>query len=137
MLKIIEYLRHDVAMLKLVDRLGWGPSGNFLWEFESLWPHQNSLFLLHKPRIFLHGVYVKLCSYCDQIGLKKDSKTESTRESNLEWEFLPNRVASRIAIYRSDVYLEKEDQWEDYISWVIEKLEKLHDVFRKRLSDLA
>jgi hypothetical protein len=67
---------------------------------------------------------------------KEKEQIEKEFGEKLEWEFLPNRVASRIAIYRSDVYLEKEDQWKDYISWVIGKLEKLHDVFRKRLSNL-
>ena len=74
-------------------------------------------------------------SIIEELSKEKD-QIEKEFGEKLDWEFLPNRVASRIAIYRSDVYLEKEDQWQDYISWVIEKLEKFHDVFRKRLSNL-
>ena len=85
-----------------------------------------------RAEVYIH----KDKSIIEELSKEKE-QIEKEFGEKLEWEFLPNRVASRIAIYRSDVYLEKEDQWEDYISWVIEKLEKLHDVFRKRLSDLA
>lgn len=54
----------------------------------------------------------------------------------LEWQLLPDRAASRIKITKSNCDLENEDNWEEYVNWLIGKLEKLYYVFNKRLADL-
>jgi len=84
-----------------------------------------------RTEVYMH----KDKSIIEELSKEKE-QIEKEFGEKLEWEFLPNRVASRIAIYKSDAHLEKEDQWKDYISWVIEKLEKFHDVFKNRLNNL-
>jgi len=54
----------------------------------------------------------------------------------LEWQLLPDRAASRIKIIKTNCDLENEDNWEEYVNWLIGKLEKLYYVFNKRLADL-
>ena len=54
----------------------------------------------------------------------------------LEWQLLPDRAASRIKITKSNCDLENEDNWEEYVNWLIGKLEKFYYVFNKRLADL-
>ncbi len=53
-----------------------------------------------------------------------------------DWEYLPEKVASRIAIYRPDSVLDEENDWHIMIDWIIEKAEKIHSVFSKRIQKL-
>ena len=67
--------------------------------------------------------------------MKNKDQIETEFGEKLEWEPLPKKIASRIALYRSgDLY--KQDQWDEYSNWIIEKLLRFHEVFSKRLSNL-
>ena len=83
-------------------------------------------------------------SYDDIINNKEIFKEfEKNKEiiekefgEELEWQLLPDRAASRLKITKSNCDLENEDNWEEYVNWLIGKLEKLYYVFNKRLADL-
>ena len=67
---------------------------------------------------------------------KNKESIEKEFGEELEWQLLPDRAASRIKITKSNCDLENEDNWEEYVNWLIGKLEKLYYVFNKRLADL-
>ena len=54
----------------------------------------------------------------------------------LSWQLLPEKAASRIALYRSNSDIENNDDWKEMLSWLVEKLEKLRSVFSPRLKNL-
>ena len=67
--------------------------------------------------------------------MKNKDQIEKEFGEKLEWEPLPKKIASRIALYRSgDLY--KQEEWDEYSNWIIEKLLRFHEVFSKRLSNL-
>ena len=81
----------------------------------------------------------------DLEGLKgmefDDAKTlqktiEKEIGEKLSWQPLPNRSASRVEIDRLDSKLENEKDWQTYIDWCTEKLEKFYHVFGSRLKNL-
>ena len=61
-------------------------------------------------------------------------KIESEFGEALDWRPMPNNSSSRIGIHKTNFDLENEEQWNDYVSWLIVKLEKLYEVFSKRLT---
>lgn len=67
---------------------------------------------------------------------KNKESIEKEFGEELEWQLLPDRAASRIKITKTNCDLENEDNWEEYVNWLIGKLEKLYYVFNKRLADL-
>jgi hypothetical protein len=67
---------------------------------------------------------------------KNKENIEKEFGEKLEWQLLPDRAASRIKITKLNCDLENEDNWQEYINWLIGKLEKLYYVFNKRLADL-
>ena len=67
---------------------------------------------------------------------KNKESIEKEFGEELEWQLLPDRAASRIKIIKTNCDLENEDNWEEYVNWLIGKLEKLYYVFNKRLTDL-
>jgi hypothetical protein len=70
----------------------------------------------------------------EQFTKNKD-EIEKEFGEKLDWQPLPDKVASRIAIYRSaDLY--NAEQWNEYSNWIIEKLLRFHEVFSKRLNNL-
>ena len=54
----------------------------------------------------------------------------------LSWQLLPEKAASRIALFRSNSDIENTDDWKDMLRWLVEKLEKLRSVFSPRLKNL-
>ena len=67
--------------------------------------------------------------------IKDKDAIESEFGEKLDWQPLRDKVASRIALYRSgDLY--KKEEWDEYSNWIIEKLLKFHEVFGKRLNNL-
>lgn len=54
----------------------------------------------------------------------------------LSWEYLPERDASRVAIYKENFDANDESSLNQTIQWHIEMLEKLHSVFSKRIKNL-
>ena len=54
----------------------------------------------------------------------------------LSWQLLPEKAASRIALYRANSDIENNDDWKEMLRWLVEKLEKLRSVFSPRLKNL-
>ncbi len=48
----------------------------------------------------------------------------------LEWQALPDAHACRIASYRSDCPLDDEARWNEYTTWLVERLLRMDAVFR-------
>ena len=71
----------------------------------------------------------------DALEKEKDL-IEKEMGEKLSWQPLPNRSASRIQIDRLDSILENEKDWQKYIDWSIEKLEKFYHIFGSRLKNL-
>jgi len=70
-------------------------------------------------------------------ALEKDKENiEKEIGEKLSWQPLPNRSASRVEIDRLDSKLENEKDWQTYIDWCTEKLEKFYHVFGSRLKNL-
>ena len=64
---------------------------------------------------------------------KDKDEIENEFGENLDWQFLPNKIASRIALTRENAFLKQKENWDQYIDWAITKLDKLYQVFHKRL----
>ena len=70
-------------------------------------------------------------------ALENDKEAiEKELGEKLSWQLLPEKAASRIALYRSNSDIEKNDDWKEMLSWLVEKLEKLRSVFSPRLKNL-
>ena len=54
----------------------------------------------------------------------------------LEWDELPEKKGSRIAIYLTEVELKKQDDWPRQFEWLAGKLERLERALRKRVRAL-
>jgi hypothetical protein len=71
-----------------------------------------------------------------EILEKEKDKIEKEFGEKFLWEPLPHRVASRIKIVKENSFFDKEEKWDEYVEWLIEKLEKIYFVFNKRLKNL-
>ena len=74
-------------------------------------------------------------SIFDSLEKDKDSIEKDFGEK-LNWEPLPHRTASRIKLAKENSFFDNEDKWDEYVEWLIEKLEKFYFVFNKRLKNL-
>ena len=54
----------------------------------------------------------------------------------LEWQELPNRQASRIAIFKSGLNLEDESEWSGDFGWLMDTVQKLDNVLRPIIKSL-
>ena len=65
----------------------------------------------------------------------KHNKEEIDKQfgDTLDWQDLDDSKASRIRVYKNKLRLDNEDQWEANSEWLIEKLEKLYQVFSPRI----
>ena len=72
------------------------------------------------------------------FNLLKDEKPEIEREfgSPLDWQELPDRIGSRIAIYRHNADPADEGDWERQHAWIKEMLERFDKTFRGRIKAL-
>ena len=66
----------------------------------------------------------------DKEAIEREIKT------TLEWEELPNRKESRIALRRNDVDPTDETDWQQQHAWLIEKLEAFYRTFSPRVKEL-
>ena len=71
----------------------------------------------------------------EELSKEKDA-IENEFGEKLDWQFLPNKNASRIALDRQDSFLNKEEDWDNYVEWIINNLQKFYNVFHKRLNNL-
>ena len=70
-------------------------------------------------------------------ALEKDKeRIEKELGEKLNWKFLPEKIASRISLYRPDSVLDDEDEWDNMIDWIMAKAEKFHSVFSNRIKNL-
>lgn len=69
---------------------------------------------------------------------RQDIEQELNLESGftLEWEELPDRIASRVAIYLNDVDLENRKDWQRQHQWLATQLNEMHRVFSLRVKNL-
>ena len=66
----------------------------------------------------------------DKVAIEKELGEK------LSWQLLPEKAASRIALYRPNSDIENNDDWKEMLKWLVEKLEKLRSVFSPRLKNL-
>ena len=65
-----------------------------------------------------------------QVAIEKEAGLE------VEWQELPGKKESRVAIRLRNVEPLNRDHWPEYHQWLREKLEKLHQVFASRIRAL-
>ena len=96
--------------------------------------------LAHVWNVRENWLRTEIYFYKDKTFIEELSKDKEDIEKEfgekLDWQFLPNRNASRICLERSNTVLTKEEEWDQYIDWVIENLQKFYDVFHKRVADI-
>ena len=56
--------------------------------------------------------------------------------SPLLWNELPAKIMSTIGITKDNADIMNEDDWENQFAWLVDKLEKLDKVFRRRVREL-
>jgi Domain of unknown function (DUF4268) len=71
----------------------------------------------------------------DDLGIHQELKTrreplETSVGSELSWEDLPHRTASRISLYRPGS-IEREDEYPGYVDWFIESQERLRSAVER------
>lgn len=67
--------------------------------------------------------------------MAKKSEIETAFGQPLEWEELPDRVASRVAIYRKGDVANTAD-WPEYTDWLLENVGRLRAVFQPHIAQL-
>ena len=60
---------------------------------------------------------------------------EKETEAKLDWQELPEKIASRVILYK-EADPTDEDDWENQHNWMQEKLETFNKVFRQRVKEL-
>jgi hypothetical protein len=70
--------------------------------------------------------------------LLRDEKTEIEAEIGavLDWQELPNRQASRVALFKDDVDTTNEADWPSQHAWIADHLQKFDKAFRQRVKNL-
>ena len=66
----------------------------------------------------------------------KKKEIEKEIGEKLSWQPLPGRSASRIKTDRNNSILDNDSEWNSYIDWSIEKLEKFYHTFKSRLKNI-
>ena len=69
------------------------------------------------------------------LKLQRD-KIEEELRCELEWQELPDRKVSRIAIRLVDADPANKKDWERQHEWIVSKLEAFQDTFRHRIKEL-
>ena len=54
----------------------------------------------------------------------------------MDWQELPDAHACRIITYKSDVFLDNDETWQDGFAWLTATLEKMDKVLRPFISAL-
>lgn len=76
------------------------------------------------------GIYIPDSKLLFAALLKNKDKIENELSEQLDWEELPDKKASRI-ILKTDGDLFNQDNWEQYHSWMLEKVADFQKVFGK------
>lgn len=107
--------------------LGVGRSGFYL-----------NLWLGKQKREIGIRLYVKGENAIAHFQLLKEQQVEIQKEFGepLEWDELPKRESSRIALHKNDTDPGNETDWPNQHEWFAAKLEKFNEVFRPRITAL-
>jgi hypothetical protein len=68
--------------------------------------------------------------------LAKKGEIDGVFGAGLSWEELPERRASRIAVYRDSSDVGTEDEWPAYREWLLDMAGRLRDTFQPHIEDL-
>ena len=94
--------------------------------------HLAHVWNTRENKLVVEVYFPKEKSIIENLYKDKD-EIENEFGENLDWQFLPNKIASRIALTRENTFLKQKENWDQYIDWAITKLDKLYQVFHKRL----
>ena len=83
--------------------------------------------------VYMRGPYAK--EYFDLLKLQQE-KIEKELGFELEWQELPTRKASRIAIALDDANPSDRNDWGRQHQWILSNLEAFQNSFRHRIKDL-
>ena len=97
--------------------------------------HLGATFNTQQERVSAQLYIIKNKNWFKELESQKDIIEKELGEK-LSWQLLPEKAASRIALYRSNSDIENTDDWKDMLKWLVLKLEKLRIVFSPRLKNL-
>jgi len=97
--------------------------------------HLAATFNTQEERVSAQLYIIKNKNWFKELESQKNAIEKELGEE-LSWQSLPERAASRIALYRPNSKIENEENWQDMIIWLVEKLEKLRSIFSPRLKNL-
>jgi hypothetical protein len=86
-----------------------------------------------RVELYITGEHAK--AFFAQLKQQKDA-IEHELSYALEWEELPTRQDTRIAIYLNDVDPDDRDDWPRQHVWLAQRLNELHRVFARRVGSL-
>ena len=97
--------------------------------------HLGATFNTQQERVSAQLYIIKNKNWFKELESQKDIIEKELGEK-LSWQLLPEKAASRIALYRSNSDIENTDDWKEMLKWLVLKLEKLRIVFSQRLKNL-
>ena len=97
--------------------------------------HLGATFNTQQERVSAQLYIIKNKNWFKELESQKDIIEKELGEK-LSWQLLPEKAASRIALYRPNSDIENNDDWKEMLKWLVEKLEKLRSVFSPRLKNL-
>ncbi len=97
--------------------------------------HLGATFNTQQERVSAQLYIIKNKNWFKELESQKDIIEKELWEK-LSWQLLPEKAASRIALYRSNSDIENTNDWKEMLKWLVLKLEKLRIVFSPRLKNL-
>ena len=97
--------------------------------------HLGATFNTQQERVSAQLYIIKNKNWFKELESQKDIIEKELGEK-LSWQLLPEKAASRIALYRSNSDIENTNDWKEMLKWLVLKLEKLRIVFSPRLKNL-
>ncbi len=97
--------------------------------------HLGATFNTQQEKVSAQLYIIKNKNWFKELESQKDIIEKELGEK-LSWQLLPEKAASRIALYRSNSDIENTDDWKEMLKWLVLKLEKLRIVFSPRLKNL-
>ncbi|GAP97087.1 DUF4268 domain-containing protein [Leptolyngbya sp. NIES-2104] len=111
-----------------------GRSGFILVAIASTWNSETQNYNSNETRAELN-IQNKASKACFSLLKQQQSEIEREFGEALIWDSQPDRKSCRIYI-RTSVKLGDRDDWKNQHQWLVEKLDKLHSVFAKRVQQL-
>lgn len=106
-----------------VGRTGFSLSANFNTQEQWL-----------KSELYIHGKLAK--DYFRQLMEERESIERDFGDA-LDWQVLPDRIGTRIGVYKRNVDPMEPDQWPHHFAWMSDALQRLDRTFRGRVKTLA